>query len=427
MNNREVNGYFAALSRYRLGSVFRFHRQPRESPALALEWTRFPDSSVLAAIAEHATVTTLVTSEGKSLTEVKLTIKNQAQPFLKVELPAGASILTAEVSGEKVKPVQGADGNRVPLLRAGFRPAGAYTVSFVFLHSGAPFAKKGDANISLPKMDVPISVLEWELFLPDQFKVKDFSGDAISAALLPAEFERYSTGQGDGVGEGSGYGNVTGFGNFQAGAGVGGVVGGVADMPINGRDFISFSMLTPGVALSSGQLGGVVSDPSGAAISNAQVVIQNLSTNGMWNAETTSDGSWLASGLPSGNYQITASAPAFNATRQNVSYDSLHPKAYRLALNVGAVSQTVEVDASVPLLQTQSSSVSSRDKKHKAASAPPPPPPPTASANVFNFQQRVAGVLPIAVDVPRAGTSYRFIRPLIVNEETKLSFTYKTK
>ncbi len=427
MDIKEVNRYLRALSRYSLQAAFRYHRQPTESPALALEWTRFPDSSVLAAIAEHATVTTLVTSEGKSLTEVKLTIKNQAQPFLKVELPAGASILTAEVSGEKVKPVQGADGNRVPLLRAGFRPAGAYTVSFVFLHSGAPFAKKGDSNISLPKMDVPISVLEWELFLPDQFKVKDFSGDAVSAALLPVEFERYSTGQGDGVGEGSGYGNVTGFGNFQAGAGVGGVVGGVADMPVNGRDFISFSMLTTGVTLSSGQLGGVVYDPTGAAISNAQVVIQNISTNGMWNAETTSDGSWLASGLPSGTYQITASAPGFSATRQNVSYDSLHPKAYRLALNVGAVSQTVEVDASVPLLQTQSSSVSSRDKKHKAASAPPPPPPPTASANVFNFQQRVAGVLPIAVDVPRAGTSYRFIRPLIVNEETKLSFTYKTK
>jgi len=70
------------------------------------------------------------------------------------------------------------------------------------------------------------------------------------------------------------------------------------------------------------------------------------------------------------------------------------------------------------------STLTSVDKKHKASPAPPPP---QASANVYNFQQRVAGVLPIAVDVPRAGTSYRFVRPLIVNEETKLSFTYKTK
>ena len=58
---------------------------------------------------------------------------------------------------------------------------------------------------------------------------------------------------------------------------------------------------------------------------------------------------------------------------------------------------------------------------------PPPHPLPQASANVFNLQQRVAGVLPVAVEVPRAGTSYRFVRPLVVNEETKMTFTYKTK
>jgi hypothetical protein len=50
-----------------------------------------------------------------------------------------------------------------------------------------------------------------------------------------------------------------------------------------------------------------------------------------------------------------------------------------------------------------------------------------ASPNVANLQQRVAGVLPVAVDVPRAGNSYRFVRPLVLDEETKLTFTYKTK
>src|SRR6266404_4634728 len=172
---KEVNPYLRALSRYSLQAAFRYHRQPKESPALALEWTRFPDSSVLAAVAERATVTTLVTSEGRSLTEVKLTIKNQAQPFLKVGLPAGSTILSAEVAGEKVKPVEGPDGNRVPLLRPGFRPTGSYTVSFVFMHSGAPFAKKGGAELDLPNMDIPIDLLQWEIFLPEQYKVKNFA------------------------------------------------------------------------------------------------------------------------------------------------------------------------------------------------------------------------------------------------------------
>ena len=185
MDIKETNPYLRSLAHFPMQAAFRYHRQTSEAPKLALAWTRFPDSGVLAAVAERAEVTTLVTSEGRSLTEIKLTVKNQAQPFLKVSLPTGA-ILSAEVAGEKVKPVEGPDGNRVPLLRAGFRPTDSYTVAFVFLHSGAPFAKKGGSELSLPKMDVPISVLNWEVFLPEQFKVKDFGGDAFAANLLPA-------------------------------------------------------------------------------------------------------------------------------------------------------------------------------------------------------------------------------------------------
>src|SRR5262249_22976653 len=158
-------------------AAFRYHLQPTEAPALALEWVRFPDSSVLAAVAESATITTLVTSEGKSLTEIRLTVKNQAQPFLKVGLPQGATILSADVAAEKVKPVEGTDGNRVPLLRPGFRPNGPYEVSFVFIHSGAPFAKKGGSELALPGMDIPVDLLTWEVFLPERYKVKDFGGD----------------------------------------------------------------------------------------------------------------------------------------------------------------------------------------------------------------------------------------------------------
>ncbi len=414
---KEVNPYLRALSRYSLQAAFRYHRQAKDSPALTLEWTRFPDSSVLAAIAERATVTTLVTSEGKSLTEVKLTVKNQAQPFLKVELPAGATILTAEVSGEKVKPVQGADGDRVPLLRAGFRPAGAYTVSFVFLHSGAPFAKKGDSDISLPKMDVPINVLEWELFLPDRFKVKAFTGDAMLASLFPAESEIHAGQQFQG-GSGVGYGS----GSFN------GAVGGVAGVPLNGRSFTSFSALAPGVvALSAGQIGGYVFDPSGATIPNAHLQVQNLATGASWSAVSAADGSWRVGGLPSGTYQVTATAPGFQNTVLNVPYDAANPHAYRVGLNLGSANNSVTVEATAVELNTESSQIWAKDRKHKKEVAAPSATSPTASANVFNLQQRVAGVLPVAVDVPRAGTSYRFIRPLVVNEETKLNFIYKSK
>ncbi|HEV3422092.1 MAG TPA: carboxypeptidase-like regulatory domain-containing protein [Candidatus Acidoferrum sp.] len=416
---KEINPYLRALSRYSLEAAFRYHRQPDESPTLALDWTRFPDASVLAAVAERAVVTTLVTSEGKSLTEIKLTVKNQAQPFLKVDLPAGVNILTAEVAGEKVKPVQGADGSRVPLLRTGFRPAGAYTVSFVFLHAGSPFAKKGDAGLSLPKMDIPISILEWEVFLPEQYKVKDFGGDALSASYWPASRAIYTGVETLNGGMGGG---VAG-GNIQAGVGVGSTAGaGIVNLPVAGRNYIGLMTLSPGIILAPNQLGGVVLDPSGAVISSAIVEVQNTATHVTWSASTSSDGRWLLPNVPSGNYQITAHAPGFQTMRSAISYDASDPRAYQIGLNVGAIANAITVQAEALPVETSSSEISYG--KHKKAAAPPPPPP---STNVYNLQQRVAGVLPVAVDIPRAGASYRFLRPLVLNEETKLSFAYKSK
>ena len=151
---------------------------------LTLNVTRFADAAVLAAIADRAVATTLVTREGRTLTEVVLHLRNRAQPFMKVVLPAGASMLTVDVAGSPAKPADGSDGVRVPLLRPGFRPDGTYTVSFVYLNAGTAFARKGDMQMTLPRMDVPVNVVEWELFLPGEYRADRFGGSAIAAHLI---------------------------------------------------------------------------------------------------------------------------------------------------------------------------------------------------------------------------------------------------
>ena len=407
MDVKEVNPYLRSLAHSPLQAAFRYHREPNEAPTLALAWTRFPDSSVLAAIAERAVVTTLVTSEGRSLTEVALTLRNQAQPFMKVDLPQGATIVSADVAGEKVKPVQGPDGNRIPLLRPNFRPTDLYTVSFVFMHSGTPFAKKGGSEISLPSMDVPISVMEWEVFLPDQYKVKHFGGDAISANLLP-EVEMQTAEES---------GSSVGIGGFYA---VGGVAGGV--------------VAPAGKPLLPGQIGGVVIDPQGAVVAGATVKVTQAERGITRITMSDSSGNWVVSGIPAGRVKVEASAQGFNSTVVNLSHNGVNSSRADLHLSVGGTTETIEVTADAPVIETTQSQVSStfsnerrefsggsggRDKKKDL--------PQQASQNVFNLQKRVAGVLPVSVDVPRAGHSYRFARALVLDEETKLSFDYKTR
>jgi len=392
MDFKEMNPYLRSLARFQMQAGFRYHKQPNEAPTLGLEWTRFPDSSVLAAVAERAVVTTLVTTEGRSLTEIKLTVKNQAQPFLKVALPAGASILSAEVAGEKVKPVEAPDGNRVPLLRAGFRPIDSYEVSFVFLHSGTPFAKKGGSDLSLPKMDVPINLLQWEVFLPQQYKVKDFGGDVIAANLLPP-----------------------GALMVAPGFSFGGVAGG------------SFTNKIEFVSLLPGQLGGVVLDPAGAALAkNANIRVTQVDTGVVRNVTTDSSGRWVVSNLPSGRVNVFATAPGFNSYANEGRYDASRPTPVNFSMSVGTVMQSIQVTSGDDgMLKGYSNSEvdrMQRDAKKDAEKQQQ-----AASANVFSLQQRVSGVLPVRVEVPRAGNSYNFVRPLVLDEETKVTFTYKSK
>jgi hypothetical protein len=393
MDVKEVNPYLRSLVRFPMQAAFRYHKQPSESPTLALEWVRFPDSSVLAAIAERAVITTLVTSQGKSLTEVKLTVRNQAQPFLKVSLPQGASILSAEVAGEKVKPVQGADGNRVPLLRPNFRPSGSYEVSFVFMHSGSPFAKKGGSELSLPKMDVPINLMQWEVFLPEQYKVKDFGGDAIAANLVPASF------------------------TFDGAVGYVAGDSGTVVTKSGTNTYHPLSLLT-------GQIGGYVTDPSGATVANAQVTVLQLDFGVTRTTITDAEGRWVVSSIPSGRVKVTVARPGFSTTVRDGSYEADRPAEMNATLQVSSSTEMIMVQSSAAPISTSTSQVWSNDKKAKEAAQRQELAP---SVNVSNFQRRVAGVLPVAVDVPHAGNSYRFVRPLVLDEETKVTFTYKTK
>ena len=388
MDVKEANPYLRSLAHFPPQAAFRYHKQFSETPALALEWVRFPDGSVLAAVAECAVVTTLVTSEGRSLTEVRLTVKNQAQPFLKVTLPAGASILSADVGGERVKPVQGPDGNREPLLRPGFHPTDAYTVSFVFMHSGAPFAKKGGADLSLPSMDIPISLLSWEVFLPEQYKVKDFGGDVIGANLVPAPLRE--------------------------------------EDEINAKRTRESESGNSRAVAPPGQMGGYVTDPSGAVVPNARITI--TSNNGaVRTAVTDEQGRWLIAGMPSGNFRAKTEMAGFQTSIFNLNYNASQPSMYNFPINVASASETVDVSGQAAQLQSESAGLTGANFSQLVTLAPAATPVNVGSANVVNLQRRVAGVLPVAIDVPHTGTSFSFVRPLVLDEETKVTFNYKTR
>jgi hypothetical protein len=382
MDVREVDPALTSAARQALLVAFRYQRGAAGVPMLALGVTRFADAAVLAAVAERAIATTLVTSEGRTLTEVSLWVRNRAQPFIKVALPHGASMLSVEVAGAPAKPVEGKDGTRVPLLRPGFRSDGAYAVSFVYVHNGSPFDKKGNMQMTLPKMDLPISVVEWELFVPDRYRADRFAGNALAASLVGPINEETEGGEGRRIDE-----------------------------------------LIPA---SNGQIVGRVVDASGAPIPGATVT---ASGSGRTRSAISDErGRFVISDVPSGPVTVTGELTGFRAARRTFVFDQ-RPRQADLMLQVGALEETVTVTAEAPLINMRSSEMGQTIRMNEAKQTPGDiaQRADVPSANVQSLQRRAAGVLPIRIEVPRAGTSHRFVKPLVIDEETVVSFRYRRR
>ena len=390
MDVREAAAITRSLAHFPLQAAFRYNRRATDAPKLNLEWTQFPDANILSAVAERATVTTLTTVEGKSLTEVTLRVRNHAQPFLKIVLPQGAQLLSAEVEGERVKPVGDGDGSRVPLLRAGLDSSRAYTVSFVYLNAGTRFTKNGTYDMGLPKLDVPINVLTWEVSLPDRLEVKQFGGNATAAEYLPAATQDML---------------ATNFDNFD-------------DLVANTaiQNEIELSNLQPG------QVGGVVTDPTGAVVAGANVTLLNNQTGATLSTKADSEGRWVIDGASAGPTRVTITAPGFNQVQQELNLATLQPGLVGTQLQVGGAAETVSITGVQSNMTLDGvRKLEERARQNRAAQLATP------SDNVVNLQKRVAGILPVRIDVPKSGRSYRFVRTLVLDEETRISFNYKSK
>lgn len=107
-----------------------------------------------------------------------------------------------------------------------------------------------------------------------------------------------------------------------------------------------------------GTVVGSVSDTSGAAVANAQVNLTNLGTNEKRTETTNSDGLYQFVNVIPGEYSVEVAQPGFKRIlRSPVRVETQSTAKIDLALQLGDVTQTVEVTAQTPLLQPETSSL----------------------------------------------------------------------
>jgi hypothetical protein len=132
---------------------------------------------------------------------------------------------------------------------------------------------------------------------------------------------------------------------------------------------IAFAQI--GMAQESSAITGKISDPSGGAVAGAAVTARDTDRGTVWPTKTNGDGIYNLPRLPIGHYEVRVEAPGFQtALRPAFSLELNQTVRVDIELTVGSVSSTVEVTASAPLLQTETTQVGTIMESSNIANLP---------------------------------------------------------
>jgi len=120
-----------------------------------------------------------------------------------------------------------------------------------------------------------------------------------------------------------------------------------------------------------GGIVGAITDPAGARVAAAEVTITNLDTNQEVKVVTDNEGNYAVQLLKIGNYSVSAEKPGFQKTLEpSVEVGVNQVARVDLTLKVGSSTETIQVTAAAPLLQTESSSLGTQETERRISELP---------------------------------------------------------
>lgn len=120
---------------------------------------------------------------------------------------------------------------------------------------------------------------------------------------------------------------------------------GLAAIPVHAQDIF-------------GAILGTVSDPAGAVLTGAKVIVTNLATGAMRTADTDGQGNYEVLSLPRGEYKVEIDAKGFkHFSRSPIDVVVGQQARVNVQMVIGEQNQQVVVNAAPPIMQTDSASL----------------------------------------------------------------------
>ena len=143
----------------------------------ALKYSRYPyavdidvkkheDVSVLVAVVESATITSVLGSDGQLIVSAAYQIKNRSKQYLDLLLPKNSAIWSTFVDGKAVKPAQTEAGKILLPLPKYEEKDRSFPVEIIYETKQSALGFLGGVGFAAPQFDIPLTNVTWNVYLP---------------------------------------------------------------------------------------------------------------------------------------------------------------------------------------------------------------------------------------------------------------------
>ncbi len=171
------------LPREMIGSavspIIKAYRYHSDDASIRLIATRLPDKEPASGSVDRIRAFSVVSPEGKILTDMRITMRNRLRPTLTLTPPDGTEVLSVHLDGEAIRPARNESGDiMLPLKRSsGQDKLESFTIQIVMESEAPPLGLFGTSDLSLPTVGLPTSTTSWTIFLPAKNTYSALEGD----------------------------------------------------------------------------------------------------------------------------------------------------------------------------------------------------------------------------------------------------------
>jgi len=168
--------------------IIKAYRYHAASSRIRLSAVRLPELEPKAGSVDQVRAFSVVSAEGKVLTDLKISLRNRLTPTLALDVPKGVEVRSAHLDGVTIQPSRDERGRLVlPLKRSeGGERLEPFTVQVVLESRIDPLGLAGARSLALPAIALPVSSAHWSVFLPSNNAYSELEGD-VEAEPLAAQ------------------------------------------------------------------------------------------------------------------------------------------------------------------------------------------------------------------------------------------------